>query len=110
MNVRLVFIPPRSEVEDNMLQFLHQTDEPSEKCSSDISFSSFVRQHETKTRKTTKDRKPQTSLQEPGLLAGPESASCVQLWTSTQALHSEVVVEVLVHEEQGTVDSDKTSM
>ncbi|XP_029978904.1 polycystic kidney disease 1 like 1 [Sphaeramia orbicularis] len=100
----------RSEVEDKMLQVLHQTDHQCEKFLSDISFSSFVHQHEIKTEKTTKDRKLQTSLQGPSLLPGPESASYVRLWKSAQAIHSEVVVEVLVHEERGTVDSDKTNM
>lgn len=112
-----------------MLQFLLQKGRRANNSPSDIVVTSDNSQQPgTRAEENPKDGEPQTSLKAQTYLSLPQSASLigawiqdvvekqVDQWTETndscwlskaQATHTEVVVEVLVHEEPESVEPDK---
>ncbi|XP_044033057.1 polycystic kidney disease 1 like 1 [Siniperca chuatsi] len=118
----------RSKLELEILHFLQQRGLRRENSSSDVLVASDnSEQPGTRAEENPKDRALQTYLKAQNCLSLPESASLIRVWTEdvlekqvddrsetkhscwlsqTQATHA-VVVEVLVHEEPGSVEPDK---
>ncbi|XP_035510575.1 polycystic kidney disease 1 like 1 [Morone saxatilis] len=118
----------RSTLELEILQFLQQNDQQGENPTPDIVVASDNSQHGTRVKENPINRKFQTYLKAQNYLPLSDSASLIRVWTEdvlekqadqciqtndsswlskTQATHTEVVVEVLVHEEPASVEPDK---
>ncbi|XP_023272777.1 polycystic kidney disease protein 1-like 1 [Seriola lalandi dorsalis] len=119
----------RSKLELEILQFLQQRGQQRNTPSSDIILASDNLQHTgERAEENPNDRELQTYFSGQNCLSLPESASLIRIWTEdvvetqsdhwtktnescwlskTQATHTEVVVEVLVHEEPVSVEPDK---
>ncbi|XP_037613525.1 polycystic kidney disease 1 like 1 [Sebastes umbrosus] len=119
----------RSKLELETLQFLQQRGQRRDHSTSDnVLASDTSHQPGTKAEENPKDRELQTYLKAQNCPSLPESASLIRVWTEdvlekqadqwtktndncclskTQATHTEVVVEVLVHEEPASVEPDK---
>lgn len=118
----------RSRRELEILQFLQQRGQDGNHSPSDSVASDNSQQRGIRARENSRDRELQTYLKAQNYPSLPESASLIKVWTEdvlekqvdqstktrdncwlskTQAAPTEVVVEVLVHEEPGSVEPDQ---
>ncbi|XP_078019104.1 polycystin-1-like protein 1 [Epinephelus lanceolatus] len=118
----------RSRRELEILQFLQQRGQDGNHSPSDSVASDNSQQRGIRARENSRDRELQTYLKAQNYPSLPESASLIKVWTEdvlekqadqstktrdncwlskTQATPTEVVVEVLVHEEPGSVEPDQ---
>ncbi|KAA8580858.1 hypothetical protein FQN60_013816 [Etheostoma spectabile] len=118
-----------SKLELETLQFLKHRGQSGDHSPSDIAVASDkLQQSGTRAEKTPKDQELRIVLKAQDYLPLPESASLIRVWTEdvldkqvdlwtktkdscclseTQATHTEVVVEVLIHETPGSVEPDE---